>query len=207
MRDRDVRRALLDLLQDQHRGDAGTIILEEMGIWAGTARIDVAVVNGELTGFELKSERDTLARLPDQAEIYGLVFDRVYLVTTEKHLRKANVIIPSWWGSLVVRPHIDGSLDITERRKGRLNPKIDPRILAKLLWREEALFILNKHGLDAGFRSKSAGVLHDRLAERLDITTLRNSVRRALKERSSWLGQIAPNSVDMSVHTDSNPSL
>ena len=64
MRDRDVRQALLAHLAELHAGDPDTRIVEEMGVWCGTARIDVAVVNGELCGFELKSERDTLERLP-----------------------------------------------------------------------------------------------------------------------------------------------
>jgi len=200
MRDRDVRRALLELLENQHAGDDETIVVEEMGIWSGTVRIDVAVINGELTGFELKSERDTLTRLPDQAEIYGLVFDRVYLVTTEKHLRKANAIIPRWWGSMVVRTQIDGKLSISERRQARLNPTIDAQILAKLLWKEEALDLLDRHNLASGYRSKSAPILHDRLATTLDIHTLRDGVRAALKKRTNWLGQVSSDSFDMPVH-------
>lgn len=206
MRDRDVRQALLGLLREQHLGDSNTIIVEEMGIWAGTVRIDVAVVNGELTGFELKSERDTLTRLPDQAEVYGLVFDKLYLVTTEKHLRKAAAIIPKWWGELVVRTQIDGSLTIREKRRGRYNPKIDPKILAKLLWREEALALLDRHGLALGFKSKSASVLHDRLATNLDLSSLREGVRAALKQRPAWSGQVAPDAFDMPIHADPNPS-
>ncbi|WP_442679465.1 sce7726 family protein [Sphingomonas sp. ASY06-1R] len=200
MRDRDVRRALLALLEEQHRGDGDTSVVEEMGIWSGTVRIDVAVINGELTGFELKSERDTLARLPDQAEIYGLVFDRLYLVTTEKHLRKAKDIIPRWWGALIVRTAIDGTLEIRERRAARSNPGIDALILARLLWREEALRLLEEHDLASGIRSKPVGRMHERLATELDLMSLRLGVRSALKQRSNWLRQIDANSLDVPVH-------
>lgn len=207
MRDRDVRQALLRLLEQQHLGDDDTTVVEEMGIWSGTVRIDVAVINGELTGFELKSERDTLARLPDQADVYGLVFDRLYLVTTDKHFRKAKDIIPRWWGSLIVRTEIDGSISIKERRSAKLNPKVDPAILAKLLWREEALTLLQEHDRASGYRSKAAHVLHDRLATCLSIHALREGVRRALKRRANWLGQVGTNPLNMSIHADTNPSL
>jgi hypothetical protein len=39
--------------------DLDTRVVEEMGIWAGSVRVDIAVINGEFHGFELKSDRDT----------------------------------------------------------------------------------------------------------------------------------------------------
>jgi hypothetical protein len=71
MRDRDVREAVLERLAAEHAGDADTHIVQEMGVWSGVARIDIAVINGELCGYELKSDRDTLERLPRQMEYYG----------------------------------------------------------------------------------------------------------------------------------------
>ena len=64
MRDRDVRGAMLQLLGAEHAGEKDTFILQELDVWSGAVRIDIAVINGELTGFELKSDRDTLERLP-----------------------------------------------------------------------------------------------------------------------------------------------
>jgi len=68
MNDAQIRIATKRALFAQHMGDAETVILEELGIQHGLSRIDLAVVNGELNGFELKSDKDTLARLPEQAE-------------------------------------------------------------------------------------------------------------------------------------------
>ena len=48
MRDRDVRAAVRQDLDARHGGDTETRIVEEMGIWSGTVRIDIAVINGEL---------------------------------------------------------------------------------------------------------------------------------------------------------------
>ena len=47
------------------------MILDELGICRGRVRIDLTVVNGLLHGYEIKSERDTLARLETQADLYG----------------------------------------------------------------------------------------------------------------------------------------
>src|SRR4051812_15627734 len=89
MRDSDVRKALKERLHTQHVDDPHTVILEEMGVWSGSVRIDVAVINGELNGYELKSDRDTLERLPLQADIYSRVFDRLELVVGQRHATKA----------------------------------------------------------------------------------------------------------------------
>jgi len=61
------------------------------------------VINGELHGFELKSERDTLARLEDQAELYSQVFDRMTLIIAKRHLEKAVPKIPRWWGIIAAQ--------------------------------------------------------------------------------------------------------
>jgi hypothetical protein len=86
MNDAQIRIATKQALFAQHLGEPDTVIFEELGVQHGLSRIDLAVVNGELHGFEFKSDKDTLARLPEQAESYGRVFDRVTLVVGESHL-------------------------------------------------------------------------------------------------------------------------
>jgi len=39
-------------------------MLHELGILNGATRIDIAVITGQIEGYELKSERDTIQRLP-----------------------------------------------------------------------------------------------------------------------------------------------
>lgn len=55
MRDLDVRTALRRELAQQHSGDDRTLIVEEMGIWSGSVRVDVAVVNGDCTDSKSKA--------------------------------------------------------------------------------------------------------------------------------------------------------
>jgi hypothetical protein len=70
-----------------HSDNPDTRVVEEMGVCAGWLRVDIAASNGEPVGSELKSDRDTLQRLPFQSEIYSRVFDRVELVAGEPHLK------------------------------------------------------------------------------------------------------------------------
>ncbi|WP_052770006.1 sce7726 family protein [Paenibacillus sp. IHB B 3415] len=56
--------------------DSTTIVVDELDVCFGSARVDVAVINGRLHGFEIKSESDNLDRLPSQIEFYSRVFER-----------------------------------------------------------------------------------------------------------------------------------
>ncbi len=78
--------------------DSNTRIIEEFGSCQGNARVDVAVINGSIHGYEIKSEKDTLKRPPIQKEYYNRTLDFVTLVCEETHLEKAEQIIPNWWG-------------------------------------------------------------------------------------------------------------
>jgi hypothetical protein len=52
----------------------------------GRCKADVVVLNGTSTVYEVKSERDSLARLVHQLEAYTRVFSRVCVISAEKHL-------------------------------------------------------------------------------------------------------------------------
>lgn len=192
MRDLDLRRAVMDRLHQMHAGDADTRIVQEMGIWSGSVRIDIAVINGELHGFELKSPRDTLDRLPRQAALYNEVFDRVTLVVAERHAEKAAADIPDWWGISIVTES-NASVVLTDKRTSGLNPDRRAIQIARLLWKAEALLILEARGLALGVRSKSSEAIAARLAEALTLDELRVEVRQALKAREKWLGESVTN--------------
>lgn len=197
MRDGDVRRALERQLSSIHTGDE-SLIVHEMGLWSGSARIDVAVVNGELLGFEIKSDRDTLGRLPFQAEVFSRVFDRVSLVVGRKHIRAARAIVPRWWG-IVEAVATNGDVCLREKRGAKRNPSPDAFMLAQLLWRDEAIEALTCCGLDKGWRGKRVKKIHQRLASEVPFPELSSLVREALRARSGWLRQNAPDQFDMSI--------
>lgn len=185
MRDRDVRGCVWRWLEAKHADDPDTLMLDELGIFSGASRIDIAVINGQIEGFELKSEKDTLERLPAQSRLYNRVFDRVSLVVAERHLSHAAEIVPEWWG-LAVASEERGNIALSHVRITGENPVPDPEAIAGLLWRDEALALLEKHGATKGVRSKPKDVLYARLAATLDLQELKDEVRRALKIREGW---------------------
>ena len=176
--DPDVRALLRDYLAHVHGDD--TRILEELGLCQGDVRVDVAAVNGELAGYEIKSPSDTLARWPNQCRVYSKVVDRAWLVAPEKTLKKAD--IPDWWGQIAIF-ELEDRLALRVVKDAASNPSPDPLSIAKLLWRDEALEVLRGAGRARGVMTKSRKVVWKRLIESVDRDDLRASVRAALKRR------------------------
>lgn len=186
MRDADVRAALHASLAQEHAKCTDTRIINELAVCTGIAVVDVAVVNGSLHGFEIKSERDTLARLPGQLEAYTQVFDTLTIVAGQNHLVGLLKVIPEWCGLSTAARGADGQVELRQVRVAGRNPSVAPSALVQLLWREEVLSLLEELGRADGIRSKSKSHLWERLAASLPIDQLSARVRATLKARANW---------------------
>ncbi|WP_446724909.1 sce7726 family protein [Nocardioides lacus] len=185
MRDADVRRVVRRKLATQHQDELeDTLFVEELGL-CNAVRVDVAVVNGDFSGYELKSARDTLTRLPAQVAVYSKVLDYATLVVAENHLKNARRIVRPWWGVEVVRVR-QGVVVLEEARIAKPNPGVDKSSLVQLLWKAEALAVLERLELDRGVRSRPRDAVWSRLADSLELDELRFEVRSALKARRGW---------------------
>jgi len=185
--DIEIRKALIEDLQAAFRADPETLILQELGLRHGATRVDIAVVNGSLHGFELKSDLDTLKRLPRQVRIYSGILDYVTLVVGRRHAQKAEAVVPYWWGIQVAEHSANGQLQLLDMRRPLQNPSPDKLAIAKLLWRDEALAFLEDMRAADGVRSKPRRAVHGRLAEVVALDVLRARVRHQLKSRTDWL--------------------
>jgi hypothetical protein len=86
-RDSDIRRVLLADLGQKYKNPEHDLIVEEFG--CNAARADVAVINGSLHAFEIKSDSDSLERLPGQIEAYRGVFEYVTLICGRRLIERA----------------------------------------------------------------------------------------------------------------------
>ncbi len=170
-------------------------IFEEFGVSHGTARIDFAIINGVMHGYEIKSDRDTLERLPDQMREYNAVFDKMTLVVGKSHLYEALDKIPEWWGIILAKKTSDDQIVFQEIRADGKNPSQDGLSVARLLWRAEALKILEEKNEANDIRTKPREVIYTKLAEVLkdDLDTLKDHVRNALLvSRVDWRSVAQP---------------
>jgi hypothetical protein len=184
MRDIDIRGALRLEMARRH-SEEGALIVEELGLCQGAARVDVAVVNGSVHGYEIKSEYDTLARLPGQSTIYSQALEFVTIVAASAHSLKIAALIPPWWG-IWIAVQDGGGIRLEEVREPQRNPGISPFAQAQLLWRQEALQALESRGLADGLKHKPRHQLWNRLASELTIEELGTLVRKCLKARNDW---------------------
>lgn len=191
MRDRDVREALRRKVFAEHIRDANTLFVEELGIAHGEVRVDIAVVNGRFHGFEIKSDADTLQRLAAQMTAYNAVFDRVTIVVGQKHIAEVTKKVPEWWGIKLAKAGGRGAVHFEDIRAPRANDGIRAVELARLLWRDEAVRLLEARGR-RGVRGKNRAQLYEVLASELPLPELREAVRDALKTRASWRSETLP---------------
>jgi len=191
VRDADVRNALHALLRVEHEHEwTTTRIFNELSL-CGEVRVDVAVLNGRLAGYELKSARDTLKRLPTQVSVYSRVLDEATLVVAERHFPRALAMVPEWWGVVVAWTDGDG-LRLEHMRAALHNPTVDTDSVVRLLWRDEVLDELVRRGLGRGARSKTRSVLARSLVAALSGDEVRAIVRDRMKQRGTWRAAPSP---------------
>ena len=188
-----LRTSLRSRLAAQHRSEADTVLIDELGLCQGSARVDLAVVNGQLHGYEIKSERDSLRRLGAQSDLYSRVFDRVTLVCSDRHVSQALDMVPSWWGVLRI---VSATQNPTFKsvRRGRKNPSRDVRALAEFLWLEEAVALLSQRDALRGLRGKPRAALWDKICELFGIDEVAEAVRAHLKATAARRGRFAQQS-------------
>jgi hypothetical protein len=172
-----IRKAVRDFVI---KHDPTTALFNELPLCRGIGRADLAAINGSISGYEIKSARDTMLRLPRQIENYSRVFEYCWAVVTQRHLSKVCNAVPSDWGIVIISA-TDDQPTATEYRPAQRNSNIEPLAVIRLLWKTEAVRMLRKIG-----RAIPAGTPVLRVWEELrlvpwEVVTLH--VREALKAR------------------------
>lgn len=100
--EKQIKRLLTQHIRAAEVG-ARARILSELCVARFARRADVVLVNGQLSAFEIKGERDKLDRLPGQIETYMQHFERVTVVCAPRHtaavLRIASEAVGVWEAS------------------------------------------------------------------------------------------------------------
>ncbi|OOF43461.1 hypothetical protein BKK51_11515 [Rodentibacter trehalosifermentans] len=171
-----IREKLQQKLAREHKG-THTEFLSELPVANFSRRIDLVMANGKLSGFEIKSEQDSLRRLAGQLETYAQYFETVTVVCATKHLNNVMKMVPLRIGIW----EFDGE-NLIERQAPIYQP------LSKLNW----LSFLNVAGLRSllkAYKLKVTG-LKDELIERalsLNDEQVRNFLLIYLKQRFSQI--------------------
>ena len=184
VRDGDIRYALIERLQLEHAYGADTRIWPEFSVCLGEARVDVGLVSGSLSGFEIKSAADNLARLPRQVAAYSRCLDFATLVVEDRWHRHASATVPDWWG-VMIPTQVGSKISFKYARRPRRNPRVEPFAVAQLLWRDEAAAVVMDRGICDRTSRMTRWTLWDLLAEHLPLEVLSEIVRNHLRARPS----------------------
>lgn len=185
MRAGEIVDAVEGRLRREHRRRA-TVYRREWSIGVGSSRIDIAAINGRITGCEIKSSRDDFARLARQVELYSAMLDvAVLVVEGDRAASRAAAVLPDWWGIWQATPGARMPT-VTTIRPPSGNPDVQPLAIAQLLWRDEACAVLTRRGCARGLRSATRWRLWEALAEQLPLDVLRREVRAAIRARPGW---------------------
>lgn len=150
-------------------------IFEEVII--GESRCDFYAVTDKLTGYEIKSDGDSYARLRSQVKSYDKFFDENYLVVGASHRKSAEKHIPEYWGLICVE---DGGIETV--RAASANPKVKLQNQLRLLWKRELWNILDRYGLQK-YRNCSRQYITKKLIDCIDETLLKPEICAELFER------------------------
>ena len=166
------------------------LVIDELGLQHGRCRADIALVNGRLIGYEIKSDEDTLTRLDEQVGFYSAVFDRATIIVGVKHAKAVRSLVPKWWGIVVGHARAERDVSFQTLRSAGSNRRVDPCAVAQLLWSNEAASILEELGEPPSSLRQRRSVLYERLADLLSLAELRRRVTRCLKARKNWRSRV-----------------
>ena len=184
--DPDIREALVEKYLGPHARRSDSLVIHELGLAHAKRRVDVAVINGEIHGFEIKSAQDRLGRLKGQLQVYAQSLHKLTLVVATKHLKRVLEIIPTWCGVIEVLVNPEGRVHLKEVRKAERNPSVDPFILAHLLWRNEVQDILSEYGAQPATLRAPRAELYKLLVTKMPEPKLTGRIKAAMTERTSW---------------------
>lgn len=103
-RDEYIYRAAIShkLLMGKHSLRTASMLNE---FRAGNCKADLVILNGTATVYEIKSERDSLARLTNQVENYKRVFAKVNVIASEGHVERVLATVPDDVGVMWLSKH------------------------------------------------------------------------------------------------------
>lgn len=185
LKDNDIRVTLIDEL-NKINAQHDYRIIEELVVCDGEARVDVAVANGKLCGYEIKSDADTLERLALQQKCYDKTFDMVSIVVGEKFKDRIDEYIPNHWGIYIVN-ELHGKCKIKKKRIAKVNKNIEASSLLELLWKEELVMLLKNAGIK-GISGKNRRLLRQIVVDNFTLRQIRDYTRETIKNRENWRG-------------------
>jgi len=184
--DADIRSALHAKRLRHAKSHPDTLVIDELGLAHARSRIDVAVINGCIHGYEIKSAKDNLDRFATQIDIYRQTLQKLTFVAAPKHVTNIMSHAPEWCGVIVADLGPRGGITFHVLRNPITNPDIDPVMMAHLLWRDEVVELLGQVGYAPKDLRRPRRQLYEILCEVMTIREITASIRAFMVLRQTW---------------------
>ena len=184
--DIEIRSALHTKRLRRLRANPGTIVVYELGLAHAKSRIDVAVINGCIHGYEIKSAKDTLDRLAAQIDIYRQTLQKLTIVAASKHVAGVMNHAPAWCGVIAADQGSRGGINLHVVRIATVNPDINPVMVAHLLLRDEVIDLLSGIGYPPKDLRRPRKQLYEILCEAMTLREITVSIRGFMARRQTW---------------------
>lgn len=184
--DTEIRTALHSRRFRSLKRQPDTLVIDELGLEHARSRVDIAVINGCVHGYEIKSAQDSLERLQGQLDVYRRALQKLTVVADNKHVRTVASCVPDWCGIIEVEQGPRGGIRFNVVAPARANPDVDPVVLAHLLWRQEVCDLLLQRGYAAKELRRPRKQLYEILSETLTINEISTAIREFMVRRSTW---------------------
>jgi len=156
-------------------------VLSELKIGKSIADF-LVITDGNISGYEIKSDLDTYTRLKSQVPDYNKHCDYCHIVVGQSHQKGVEKHIPEFWGIIVVSqyakniPKVEVIREATQNTKASLDKKLS------LLWKRELENISKKNG-PYRYTTKSKAFIKKHLKETVDKDKLLIDITDELFER------------------------
>jgi len=171
-----LKAAIIDRLFDRAHIDDDAVLISEMTVANWSRRADVVLANGSLWAFEVKSELDSLSRLPGQLDTFTANFEKVCVVCAPRFETGARALLPEGVGLWVADE--DGSL--RERVRPRYT-RLTKTAAVGLMKANELRALLSCNGFTGVADLPRSGLVE--LAMQLPASDLASAARDAVKRR------------------------
>jgi len=184
--DSDIRSALHTKYLQRFKSQPDTLVIEELGLAHARSRVDIAVINGCIHGYEIKSAKDTLERLGRQIDTYRQTLQKVTIVADQKHVDGVLAQAPKWCGVIEAKQGPRRGIRFSPIRIALTNPDIDPVMMAHLLWRTEVMDLLSQSGYASKELRRPRKQLYEMLCKALTANEIANYIRLFMLRRQVW---------------------
>ncbi|WFU51788.1 sce7726 family protein [Sinorhizobium terangae] len=184
--DADIRSALHAKRLRRAKAHPDTLVIDELGLAHARSRIDVAVINGCIHGYEIKSAKDTLDRFETQIDTYRQTLQKLTIVAAPKHITSIMGHAPEWCGVIAAERGPRGGISFHVLRNAAQNPEIDPVMMAHLLWRDEVVELLDHAGYAPKDLRRPRKQLYEMLCEAMTLREIAASIRTFMAQRQTW---------------------